>query len=56
MSANKFEIEKALHEVIRDLPDAARYAEMFRRGQAPLQDCLSAIAATIRAEKAKANR
>lgn len=48
---NKYRIEKALHEIIRDIPDAERIATRFERGLLTLEDCLEEIAFIIKKEK-----
>ena len=47
----KYQIEKILHELIRDLPDARKAANNYRRGLLTLDECLNAIAAVYRAER-----
>lgn len=55
MANKKFETEKALHEIIRDLPNAKTWDSCFRRGLMPLDEALSAIADEIKKEREKAN-
>jgi hypothetical protein len=55
MSNEKFATEKALHEIIRDLPNAKTWDACFRRGLMPLDEALNAIADEIRKERKKAN-
>ena len=55
MSNEKFATEKALHEIIRDLPNAKTWDSCFRRGLMTLDEALSAIADEIKKEREKAN-
>ena len=49
----KYSIEKALHEVIRDLPAAQRTERLLDRGYITLEEALENIAQTIREERSK---
>lgn len=53
MAPKNYEIEKVLHEIIRDLPDARKAADGFKRGLYTFDDALRAIAAAYRIEKEK---
>lgn len=50
----KYRLEKVLHELIRDLPEVAKYNSQFEKGIANTADTFQAIADAIRAEKEKA--
>lgn len=50
----KFELEKVLHEIIRDLPEAAKVNESFRRGFSTNMNAFQRIADIIREEQEKA--
>ena len=47
----KFTTEKRLHEVIRDLPEAAKIDRMLERGYLTLEDALLSIATEIKKER-----
>ena len=47
----KFKTEKILHEVIRDLPEAARIDKALTDGKCTIEEALEAIAYFIREEK-----
>ena len=46
----KYEIEKVLHEIIRDLPEAATTAKAYKRGVITFDEALLSIAITYRRE------
>lgn len=47
----KFATEKRLHEIIRDLPEAAKVNKALERGVITLDEALSQIALIIKAER-----
>jgi len=47
----KYNIEKALHEIIRDLPEVAKIERLFTAGYLTNVDALKAIAAAVEEEK-----
>lgn len=47
----KYSIEKVLHEIIRDLPEAAKAERQFERGYILPEDALTAIAQAIKEER-----
>lgn len=47
----KFKTEKALHEIIRDLPTARQASDAYDRGMITIEDALSQIALAIRLER-----
>lgn len=49
----KYRIEKTLHEIIRDLPEAQKISTGYDRGLLTLDSALAEIAAIIRAERNK---
>lgn len=51
----KFVVEKRIHEIIRDLPEATKVNEALKRGLITLDDALLCIAKIIKSEKEKAN-
>ena len=46
----KYEIEKVLHEIIRDLPEAATTAKAYKRGVITFDEALYDIARAYRKE------
>ena len=48
---NKFEIEKKLHEIIRDLPAGHRINHNFERGIITLDEALKLLATVYRNER-----
>ena len=50
----KFELEKVLHEIMRDVPEAAAIDRKFKNGFLTNDDAFQTIAEIIRAEKEKA--
>lgn len=48
---NKYRMEKMLHEIIRDLPEAAKVESCLDRGYITIEDALTVVARIIRAEK-----
>lgn len=52
----KFQIEKFLHEIIRDLPDAYRINRKYERGFITADECMSAIIEAYRAEKIRKSK
>ena len=50
----KYKSEKMLHEVIRDLPRAAKLEAYLDRGMITIEEALSGIAEAIREEKQRA--
>lgn len=52
----KFELEKVLHEIIRDLPEAAKIERRYKNGFCTSFDAFQEIADAIRAEKEKASQ
>ena len=46
----KYEIEKVLHEIIRDLPEAATTAKAYERGVITFDEALCDIARAYRKE------
>lgn len=51
----KYRTEKVVHEIIRDLPKAARLETMLDRGEILIEDALSGIADAIRAERQRSS-
>ena len=49
--ANKYRIEKVLHEYIRDLPEVKRMSEKYEHGYLTFEDALEEIAYAIRKER-----
>lgn len=49
----KYSIEKTLHEIIRDLPEAQKISTGYERGLLAIDSALAEIAAVIRAERNK---
>ena len=47
----KFTTEKRLHEIIRDLPEAAKAEKFLQYGYITLEEALESIAQAIREEK-----
>lgn len=47
----KYEIEKALHEIIRDIPAAETADRLYKAGMITIEDALSQIALAIRLER-----
>jgi len=52
---NKFDIEKVLHEIIRDLPAAEKASRLFDNGYITFDDALRTIADIYREEMRKCN-
>lgn len=52
----KFKTEKILHEVIRDLPEAANIENMLYRGFITIEEALEAMAQVIREEKERSRK
>ena len=50
----KFELEKALHEIIRDLPEAEKINRNFKRGTITTAEAFREIWEAIQAETDKA--
>lgn len=50
---NKFELEKKLHEIIRDLPAGHRINHNFERGIITLDEALKLLATVYRNEREK---
>lgn len=48
---NKYQIEKVLHEIIRDMPEARRTADNFKHGYITFEEALEEIAYVVRKEK-----
>lgn len=48
---NKYQIEKVLHEIIRDMPEARRAADQFKHGYITFDDALNEIAHIYRKER-----
>lgn len=51
----KYNLEKVLHEIIRDIPGAAKVEQKFNRGFMTFDDALKEIASLYRDEKEKEN-
>ena len=51
----KYEIEKVLHEIVRDLPAAQEAEKMFAMGWSTADDTLDLIIKAFRAEKESEN-
>lgn len=51
----KYNLEKVLHEIIRDIPGAAKVEQKFNRGFMTFDDALKEIAFLYREEKEKEN-
>ena len=49
----KYEIEKRLHEIIRDLPDCQRIENHLKRGRITTAEALEAVAQIVREEVSK---
>ena len=49
----KYEIEKRLHEIIRDLPDCQRIESSLKRGLITTAEALEAVAKVVREEVSK---
>ena len=52
----RFELEKVLHEIIRDLPEAARIERLFKAGTVSNADAFQMITDLIKIERAKAGK
>lgn len=52
----KFQIEKFLHEIIRDLPDAYRINRNYERGFIAADECLEAIIDAYRNERSASQK
>lgn len=50
----KYNLEKMLHEVIRDLPETAKIERLFTAGYITAAEALEAIARAMKEEKARA--
>lgn len=53
---NKYRMEKMLHEIIRDLPEAAKVDRCLDRGYITIEDALTIVSRIIRAEKEAARQ
>ena len=51
MSNTKFATEKALHEILRDLPETRKWDGMFRRGLLTIEEALQLIVDEIKEER-----
>lgn len=51
MSNEKFATEKALHEIIRDLPNVKKWDSCFRRGLLTIEEALQLIVDEIKEER-----
>lgn len=49
----KYQIEKVLHELIRDLPDIRKISQSYERGLLPDYDALAEIAEVLKHERTK---
>lgn len=47
----KYQIEKVLHELIRDLPEVKRINHLYERGLLPDYDALAEIASVLKHER-----
>lgn len=47
----KYEIEKVIHRIIRDIPEAAKANRAYERGLCPTEELLTIIAEEIRKER-----
>ena len=47
----KFKTEKMLHEIIKDLPEAAKIERLLERGYITIEEALQSISEAIKAEK-----
>ena len=56
MQKKKFQIEKFLHEIIRDLPDAYRINRNYERGFITADECLEEIIDAYRNEKIRKSK
>ena len=52
----KYRTEKVIHEIIRDLPTAAKAEQQLDAGLILIEDALQTIADAIRTEREKARR
>lgn len=50
---NKYRIEKALHELIRDIPEIRCMADKYEHGYLMIEDALEEIAYVIKQERNK---
>ena len=50
---NKYQIEKVLHELIRDNPDIRKMAEAYNRGLLDTDEALGHISCLIKIEKSR---
>ena len=49
----KYNLEKVLHEIIRDIPGAAKVEQYFSKGIITIEEALYQISIIIREEKEK---
>ena len=47
----KYQTEKALHEIIRDIPAAETAERLYKAGMITIEDALSQIALAVRLER-----
>jgi len=53
---NKFGIEKTLHEIIRDIPDAYRANRNYERGFITFEECMKTITDAYNAEQIRISK
>ena len=51
---NKTRLEKSLHEILRDLPDAAKAAHYYERGYITFSEALATVLDAITADAIRA--